>query len=429
LKPVSKNPIKDSKDSFLADSKAGGSKEKCDQDIKSGKYLSTNPTPVREDLVRQEYETQIIFEQHPFRVIPASANGNIDVLLNNVAIYLEEQMNRAQGYIDHINRYLRLMITREQPFAMNLFNPSYTQYIYHMNWYKKTYYDKKTGENFYGLKHRKTAMEAYLTSIGINPLSWPFTLPHQPKRKFVPLPSPQIVHDIMHYNYYPDDKDLTTLFQYIHTFNFLIGPRVPSENVLLNVSSYNETEGYIDIVEEKTHYSIRRVYPELVYLTAKTRKSLNNYLNYVRPKFEDSQSPDALFLNTIGHRFTEGNLGQYLSETGKKVYANFYPYMARHWCASSLLQQCYLNKDDDPLEYVQGYMGHEKRVNTEGYVNQTRTLARRYPFDWRKRVLKFSNDAEEENTLKIETKAKNPCFESNSSKTLKWACPNLNRSL
>jgi hypothetical protein len=172
-------------------------------------------------------------------------------LLNGVLFYAKDELYRTDEVLGHIRRDAYLMSKLDQPFPIDFLNLNYANYKRHMNWYKDTNYDKLTGENFYGIKHRKDCISCFLLAYGYNPKIWHFKLPHRPKRKNRHIPPPDIVHNIINYNFFPGDKDRTSLFQYIHAHSFWIGPRPPSELCLLTNDSFNCDEGYINAVEKK----------------------------------------------------------------------------------------------------------------------------------------------------------------------------------
>ena len=366
----------------------------------------TTSTLMKGRMVKTKYETVDKHEQNPFCINPSNYNSFPELCIA-VEGYLSDWESFTESYLSHVMRYARLMSdTKSTPFPIDFFNLSYTQYIYHMKWYKENCYNNKTGENFYGLKHRKDAINAFRLAYGEKSENWHYKLPHAPKRKTRHIPPPDIVHKIITYNFFPKNQDRTNLYQYIHAHNFWIGPRPPSELCLMTIDDFNWDEGYIDAREQKIHCSMRTIYPEQAILTGKTRKSFKNYIDYVRPKFVSQYSGNALYINTEGKPFTPRHLGKELSQTGKMAYPLFKTYVARHWCATARLIKAWLNRDPDPIDLVMHFMGHEERKTTEGYVEQARVLFKKYPFDWIKRTLKFPKKWIEESALKSKQRPK-----------------------
>lgn len=387
---------------------AGGVRKDCVDFVKDiSNVVESSPDTIGMNMEKLVYDIRQNIEQNPFRIKPTNYKS-FEELCVAVRGYLSEWESFSDGFMDQVMRYARLMANPNQPFPIDFFNLSYEQYIYHMKWYKDNYYDPTNGKNFYSLKHRKDTVSAFLLSYGYNPRIWHYKLPHRPKRKHRHIPPPDIVHDIINFKFFPDDTNRTMLLQYIHAHNFWIGPRPPSELCLLTIDSFNWDEGYIDATEQKTHFSIRTIYPENAIMTGKTRKSFKNYVDFVRPKFESQYSKNSLYITTEGKPFTPRYLGGLLGKTGKMVYPLYQPYSARHWCATARLIKAWIERDPDPIDVVWHFMGHEDRSTTEGYINQARVLFKKYPYDWIKRTLKFPKILKEESALKSKQRQKTP---------------------
>ena len=142
-------------------------------------------------------------------------------------------------------------------------------------------------------------------------------------------------------------------------------------------------EGYITVHEPKKYGSTRQVYLEESFLTGKTRMSLKNYVDHLRPKFESQYSKDYLFIvPATGKPYVRSYLHILLSKLGKQVYPEFQPYSMRHWAAVSMIIKGWLEKHPDPLRYTQRFLGHEERGTTEIYITQAEELFRQYPYNW-----------------------------------------------
>ncbi len=72
----------------------------------------------------------------------------------------------------------------------------------------------------------------------------------------------------------------------------------------------------------------------------------------------------------------------------------------RHWCAVSRLIEQKVNTDNFDVIPVKNWLGHEKIQTTMNYIQYAEQYYKQAPYDWVKRVLKFHEQAEEENTLK-----------------------------
>ena len=121
--------------------------------------------------MKLRYDLVNNYEQNPFR-INSSDYETFPELCYAVREYLMEWENYSDGYLDHIMRTAHQISNPDKtPFPIDFFNLDYTQYMYHMKWYKDENFNKITGRNFNGLKHRKDCINGFLIALGINPLS------------------------------------------------------------------------------------------------------------------------------------------------------------------------------------------------------------------------------------------------------------------
>lgn len=370
----------------------GGTKKECEILNKSiGHIVEHLPNVSGLNMEKLLYENIIkSIEQYPFKVDPSLYKNNFDGLQKAVYDNLKDNHHRQEGFLDQMMRYSRLMTKQDQPFPIDFYELSYTQFCYHMKWYQDNYYDKTTGKNWYGLKHRKDCVNCYLTAYGIpKQFLWTYPLPPEPNRKSKYIMDPITAHEIINYNFYLDNPDRTINLQYIHAFNNWVGPRAPNEIASMKTSYIDWNQLNLDVLEQKVHYSIRTVFDiEPIIFLGKTRKSLKNYIDKIRPKFENQYSKDYLFINTEGKPWNVRHLGNELGKTGRMVDPKYHAYSGRHFCCSARLIQAWINKDPDPLDYVQNFVGHDEQATTEGYVRQTRSMYRKYPFDWISYTLK-----------------------------------------
>ena len=77
-----------------------------------------------------------------------------------------------------------------------------------------------------------------------------------------------------------------------------------------------------------------------------------------------------------------------LSQHGKTVWRQFYPYVGRAWCACGLLIKSRLESGSYDLYLVTSWLGHRDPKTTMGYVKQADLLYHKYPFDWFRYVLR-----------------------------------------
>jgi len=100
------------------------------------------------------------YGQNPFSVNLDECNG-IDDLCDKIWMFAENCTSLSNSTIQRHIRNIRLMADKENAIPVDFFNPSYPQYLYHMNLYRKQKYDEVTGKNFYGLKQRKYAFDFF----------------------------------------------------------------------------------------------------------------------------------------------------------------------------------------------------------------------------------------------------------------------------
>ena len=350
------------------------------------------PTPPKgEEYVKLQNELENPYGQNPFNVTITECDG-VDDLCNHIRTYAENCTSLSEATINrHIN-YIQLMADKENNvIPIDFFNPSYPQYLYHMNWYRKYKYDKETGKNFYGLKQRKYAFELYLESCGINKGFFQYHLPKHPEEKPIEFPNPEIAFKITRHRFFKDD-DENKLYQMIHLYNFIVGCRPEAEDVILRLDNINWHDCIITYPQPKRNHKLRAIFLDHAFINGRTRKSLRNYVDYLRPKFENQHSKDYLFISPkTGRPFTKDYLRKQLTRTGKMVYKPFYPYMSRHFCASGMLIRCYNNKDVDPIKTVKEFMDHKSQKNTERYTAKAKSYYEKYSYDWFKRLLKDRN--------------------------------------
>lgn len=386
----------------------GGKQKKWKSKLEIGKNINqVKPqTKVGEDLVINKTELINPYGQNPFTVKIDSCTG-FDDLCHKIKQYASSNTDLRASTIARRLSYLHLMADRQQPFPIDFFNPNYTQYIYHMTWYKENKYNPETGKNFYGLKQRKETFETYLDAVGISRGFFHYTLPEYPQEKPICYPNPNIAFDITRYPFFKD-KDENRLYQMIHLYNFVVGPRPEAEDCILKIDNINWDDCIITYPQPKRKYKIREIFIEESFINGRTRKSLRNYVDHLRPKFISQYSGDYLFISPkTGKPFTTDYLRKQLTKTGKMVYPVFYPYMARHFCATGRLIKCYLERDPDPIKTVQDFMDHYSRKNTERYTQKAKQFYAKYNFNWFQRLLKNKNItcwvkiAKNQNTQKI----------------------------
>ena len=154
------------------------------------------------------------------------------------------------------------------------------------------------------------------------------------------------------------------------------------KNSEVHIDIDNKGRGSILITETKKRYSKRIIIPERYILSAPTYKSFKNWIDHWRPRVENQNSRDALYLKPNGKPFTVRFLGKKLRENGTKVWPDFQPYVSRHWCAIALLIRTKLETKTWDTRRVQKYLGHEKPSTTDTYIEFAEEYYRQVPKDW-----------------------------------------------
>lgn len=385
--------------------KVEGENKEWKRGITEGVNGEHYPKNVGKEMVLPKELLEQIKEQNPSVVNPENYNS-FPEFLNAVLEFAGNDLDRSYEVLQHIRRYAYMMADKKKNvYPIDFLEMNYTQYKLHMDYYKKTKFNKETGENYYGLKHRKDTMDTVIQAKGYPKEIFPYRLPHQPRGSKKFYPSPFKVHDMIHFDGYHKDKDVNKWYQYVYYYGFFIGPRAPKEICIQELENIHIDDGYMDILETKVYGRIRRVYPEQVILNGKTRKSIKNFVDKIRPRFVSQHSGDYLWISPYdGRPFNTDKryrtFGADINKKGKLIDKRFHCYCMRDWCAVSRMIHAWYIKDPDPLEYVENYLGHEEQSTTEGYSRPARDLHRIYNFDWFPSVLKFSKKTKEENTRK-----------------------------
>lgn len=384
----------------------GGKDQECNILNKLGHIVEYQSQESGKDMVNLQSELINPYGQNPFCIDLKQCTG-IDDLCNKIKIYAETRTRLKSSTIKRCIRNLRAMSNHEKSIIpIDFLNPSYPQYIYHMNWYRNEKYDPKTHKNFYGLKQKKQAFELYLTACSINKKYFEYMLPSYPKDKPIEFPNPDIAFEITRHKYFKDE-DENRLYQFIHLYNFIVGPRTESEDVVLTTDMIDWDNCSITYPQEKLGWELRRVFLPEAFMLGKTRNSLKNYVDHLLPKFQVQHSKDFLFLSPkTGRPFTKDYLRKQLKKTACTIYPKFYPYMARHFCATGYLITKYIEKYPDPIMATKNFMCHNSRKNTERYTSLAEEYYKKYPYNWFKRLLKGKDNcrvkvAENRNNAKI----------------------------
>jgi len=381
LKSIKENPIKDSKDLILAESKAGGFKEKCEIKSKIGKNLLTKLPQTWEDLVKQEYDLkQLDRLKFPIHLDPQTAS------FNEVGIHALLRQRLKESTIEKHLRYARFMETHTVP--VNFRNPEFKNFLGHMDYREQI---EKATPN--ALIHEWKAIQTFLKAYGIpfgQGTEWDYNPPSAQRSRKRVLPLPDVVNRFFTYDF-SEDLYETALYQYMFFHSYMIGWRVPSEIITMKTTDVkiDDPIPHIIITEPKKRSNTRPLFNvETAILTSKVHKSFKNWVDYWRPKVENQYSGDSLYLWPSGKPVTIRTLGHMLSTQGKKIHKEFRPYDMRHWCAVARLIKSKVETGTFDVFQVQKWLGHEEITTTNTYIGQATNYYNVLPADWISLALK-----------------------------------------
>lgn len=313
------------------------------------------------------------------------------------------QPRLGQSTVNKRLRYARFMEKHTVP--VDFRNPDRNNFIRHLD-----YREQIEKASTHALRHEWKTMKMFLSAYGMP--HWTISLPPESKSRKRIIPYPYVVHKFFSYPYHPD-KDETVVMQYLFYQSFLIGWRTPSEIVELKTDDIiinNDGTGIITITETKKHKLKRTICPEKEILSDYRRKSMKNWIDVWRPKFETQHSKDHLFIQPkTGKPYTVRHLGHKLSKYGKMVWKHFHPYDMRHWCAIARLTQQKTKTGTFDCYPVRNWHGHETIKTTMEYIRYAEQYYNQAPYDWIRRVLKYHRKMIEENpAIKVREKSMNP---------------------
>lgn len=224
---------------------------------------------------------------------------------------------------------------KKQAFPINFLKPNVEQYIYHMTWYRENVYDDNTGKNWYGLRERKNAFKLFLEVCGIPKEFFSYRLPAHYELVPIEFPNPDVANKFTTYKYY-NDKEIDWFLQFAHQYNFIVGPRAPSEMAIMKIGDIDWDNCTIKFSQPKLRGKKRKIMLPESFINGGARKSLKNFVEYHR--YENQYSEDYLFTSPwTGKPYWDdknrklavtrsGGLGKLLNQTGKMVYPLFFPY-------------------------------------------------------------------------------------------------------
>ena len=330
-----------------------------------------------EEMVNLAHELEKRVYYPPYTLDPKLAA--FDVIKNHAITRQGIKESTADKYLG-----LAKLMETHPVFPVNFRKPHWTNFFQYMDHIKMT---ENATPN--ALKNRRKAWGMFCKAWGTYN-EWPtYKLPHIPDRtKNIVLPTPETVKKLLQHRY-TTDKYLNRLIQYHFFTGFMIGLRPEKEMVILNLEDLHldEKDNYtVRIVEPKKNGDTRVLRLENNIAISKTRKSMKNYVDTIRPKFADPNEKALLVNPETGKRWTENDLRfKLLYRYGKQVWPRYWPYVMRHWCATA--RSIEWKKDNTVLYRVKYWMGHVKLDQTLRYLDLSK-LYDQGKGSWLSRALK-----------------------------------------
>ncbi len=374
--------------------RVGGTYQTCQKQPNIGNLLKTKIFREQDSLRRMnllELVKNVERTNCPRKLDPSTASFS-DVAIHAI---MRQRLSAKKGStVEHRIRYAQMMEMHSK-FPVDFRNPNPDNFFNHMD-----YREQHEGATN-ALKHEWKTMKMFLTAYAIpfgKNTKWDYKPPHCKKGLKNKVPRPEIVHEIISHNYAEKDSYKDALIKYLLTHNFMIGWRYPSEPFKMKVSDVNLDEEFIIITETKKDDTQRRVpLPHIV--TGKNKKSLQNWIKVWRPKVENDQSGDALYLMPDGKPFPSKHaLSSWMDRNAnhiirKEIYPNYVAYNSRHWYAiASLIQSKMKSKGIYDHFWVSSLLGHENpETLKKHYVKDADFYHKIYGENWIGRALKARN--------------------------------------
>ena len=219
------------------------------------------------------------------------------------------------------------------------------------------------------LNNRRKAWMRCLVAWGVDKL-WPVPKIRKIPNRMKPIHvlQPEDIWMLTHYKY-EKNRDLNRYIQYLFWFGAITGFAPEKEWIVLDLSQTRfDSSGrfHIDGVRPKVNYNTRSIVFDKIYSMS------NNTMNFfdllkLRNKFAN-KNEKALLVNPLtGKRFTEKQLYKLLRNYGTLVIPTFYPYILRHFCATSRMIEH--GKDEYALTRVCKWLGHDNIKRTKKYLD------------------------------------------------------------
>jgi len=224
------------------------------------------------------------------------------------------------------------------------------------------------------------AIRALGDFLGIPREIWP-TAPTLPMTDERWIPSPEEVYDLLHADYtpYASTNYDNALVKTLLTFDFMVGPRFPSEAHVLKLRDFRPDPHVLVVTEPKKSLRRRTLLLEPEWLCCSNRHySLGHYLPW-RDKVDPERKQEAFFLRSDGKPFpSKYALGKFVNQLVQPKFPWFHPYLGRHWSATARLIEW-----DFDYTRVADWLGHETvDMTRREYEHNARLQHRLHGDDW-----------------------------------------------
>lgn len=283
-------------------------------------------------------------------------------------MYLARYKRRKRSTIDARLRQLRFM-ARHPVAPVNLHGTreellnSFYGYV--------TFREENEGAPPSALSNDHTSIRVLGDFLGIPREAWP-TAPTLVKHEDDELPTPEMVYDLRHTDWTPNPKFSYTnhLVRGLLVFDFLLGPRFPSEAWALRLADFRPEEHELVITEPKKSGKRRRLLVEPEWVCCSRRHPRQGGPRAEAGGLLPHQQGDALRIEVHG-----GAVPVQPREVALPVVL---PYLGRHWNANARLVEW-------GFDYVRvaNWMGHEDvKMLRKHYEHSARLYRHEYGDQW-----------------------------------------------
>lgn len=297
----------------------------------------------------------------------------------DLVVYLREYKRRKASTISTRLRQLRFMERHDKmPVRMH----GERDEIVNSFWLYVKYREDVEGVPMSSLVNDHKAIRVLGDFLGIPHNVWP-TAPMLPRNEELEIPSPEMVHDLLHADYLPNVKGnyANALLKYLLVFDFGFGIRFPSEPQAAKLQDVDLKRHILTVTEPKKSGRRRRLLIEPEWLCCgKRHASLANWLTW-REKCDPKT--DALFPRPDGQAFeSKEAMSRFIWKHVGPRFDWFNPYLGRHWSVNARLVEW-----DFDYARVADWHGHESVNMTKNhYAHSARLHERLYGDNWLRRA-------------------------------------------